>query len=122
MASEGAISSCLCLITFWTTDSDFWTTFSPFLHSRKSQQTNNILLRENEQVITDKQSIANIFNRHFVNVTSDIEEPKSNCNGNFEDHPSISAILESLPDNASSKFDFTLCDTVIVENAYRKFE
>ena len=73
-------------------------------------------------MITNKQSIANILNRHFVNVTSDIEEPKSNCNANFEDHPSISAILESLPDNVSSKFDFTLCNTVIVENAYRKFE
>ena len=66
-------------------------------------------------MITDKQSIANIFNKHFVNVTSDIEEPKSNCNANFEDHPSISAVLESLPDSASSKFDFTLCNTVIVE-------
>ena len=98
----------------------FWTTFSPFLHPCKSQQTNNILLRENERVITDKQSIANIFNNHFVKATSDIEEPKSNCGANFEDHPSISVILANLPGDASSNFDFTLCNTVIVEKCLQE--
>lgn len=41
--------------------------------------------------------------------------PESNCGANFEDHPSISAILANLPGDASSNFDFTLCNTVIVE-------
>ena len=85
----------------------FWTTFRPFLHSRKSQQA-NIFLRENGRVITDKQSIDNIFNKHFMNITSNIKEPVSDCDANFEDHPSISAILTSLPEDASSSFDFTL--------------
>ena len=76
----------------------FWTTFRPFLHSRKSQQANNVFLSENDRVITDKQSIANIFNKHFVNITSDIKEPESNRGANFEDHPSISAILANLPE------------------------
>ena len=76
----------------------FWTTFRPFLHSHKSQQANNVFLSENDRVITDKQSIANIFNKHFVNITSDIREPESNCGANFEDHPSISAILANLPE------------------------
>ena len=44
----------------------FWTTFRPFLHSRKSQQANSVFLSENDRVITDKQSIANIFNKHFL--------------------------------------------------------
>ena len=71
-------------------------------------------------MITDKQSIANIFNKHFVNITSDIKEPKSNCSANFEDHPSISAILANLPEDASSNFDFTLCNTVIVEKCLQE--
>ena len=70
----------------------FWTTFHPFLHSRKSQQANNVFLSENDRV-----TIANIFNKHFVNITSDIKEPESNRGANFEDHPSISA-LTNLPE------------------------
>ena len=77
----------------------FWTTFRPFLHSRKSQQANNVFLSENDRVVTDKQSIANIFNKHFVNITtSDIKEPESNRGANFEDYPSISAILAKIPE------------------------
>ena len=44
-------------------------------------------------------SIANIFNKHFVNITSDIKDPESKSGANFEeDHPSISAILANLPE------------------------
>lgn len=45
---------------------DFWNAYRPFLHSKKSKQANDIILKENEAVITDKKKIADLFNEHFI--------------------------------------------------------
>lgn len=71
----------------------FWTSFQPFLHSGKSKQVNDILLKKEDHLVTNKQFIANIFNKYLVNIASNIKEPVRSCNANFEDHLSISTIL-----------------------------
>lgn len=91
-------------------------------NSRKSKQVNNVLLKEEDRLLTNKQSIANIFNKYFVNIASNIKEPVSNCNANFEDHPRISTILTSFPEDASLNFGFTFINDVIVEKCLQEIK
>ena len=37
---------------------EFWDTYRPFLHSRKSTQANDIILKEHDVVVTDKKQMA----------------------------------------------------------------
>jgi len=65
------------------------------MHSRKSKQANDILLKEQNTVISDKQQIADTFNDHFVNIA--IGAPEINEHDFGEDlteHPSIIAIQD----------------------------
>ena len=40
---------------------EFWDTYRPFLHSRKSTQANDIILKEHDVVITDKKQMAELL-------------------------------------------------------------
>ena len=44
----------------------FRETYLPFMHSRSSKQANDITLIENDEVITDKNELAELFNNYFV--------------------------------------------------------
>ena len=52
-------------------DKTFWNTISPFMSDKKSK-TSNIILHENDQIITDKSQVCDIFNDYFVNIASSI--------------------------------------------------
>ena len=49
----------------------FWKTIKPFLIS-KQPSNNNIILKENEKIITDESEICDIFNEFFSYVAVDI--------------------------------------------------
>ena len=53
----------------------FWNTYRPFLHLRRGLKSNDIILKEDAEIITDKSRIANIFNDYFVNIANHIEAP-----------------------------------------------
>ena len=73
---------------------EFWDTYRPFLHSRKSTQANDIILKEHDVVITDKKQIAELFNSYFVNIADGVPEITEQIYGKgFDAHPSIQAIL-----------------------------
>ena len=60
------------------------------------QAYNDITLRENDSVITDKKQIAGIFNDHFVHLVEGIcESDKQDLGTGFSDHPSVRAILDN---------------------------
>lgn len=90
------------------------------IQANHSRPCNNVFSGVNDRVITDKPSIANVFNKHFVNITSDTKELESNFGANFEDHPGISVILANVPEDASSNFNFTLFNTVTVEKCLQE--
>ena len=48
---------------------EFWSTFRPFLHT-KSKQANDIILKENDRIISDKKEIANLLNDYFVHINN----------------------------------------------------
>jgi len=76
---------------------DFWNVYCSFLHCKKPKQAyNDITLRENDSVITDKKQIAGIFNDHFVHLVEGIcEIDEQDLGTDFSDHPSIKAILDN---------------------------
>ena len=50
---------------------EFWSTFRPFLHP-KSRQANDITLKEEDRIITDKKEIAELFNEHFAHISNNV--------------------------------------------------
>ncbi|RMX59939.1 hypothetical protein pdam_00001097 [Pocillopora damicornis] len=74
---------------------EFWDTYRPFLHSRKSTQANDIILKEHDVVITDKNKWRS-FNSYFVNVADGVPEITEQSYGKELDaHPSIQAIFNN---------------------------
>ncbi|CAB4003053.1 Hypothetical predicted protein, partial [Paramuricea clavata] len=50
---------------------EFWNAYRPFLHS-KSKQANDIVLKDNGVVISEKGEIAELFNENFLKVADDV--------------------------------------------------
>lgn len=72
---------------------NFWNTFRPFLHRRKSFKANDIILKENECIMTGKSEIANVFNDYFRNIAGHIDSPSEvDYGAGFQNHPSVLAI------------------------------
>ena len=83
---------------------EFWNAYRPFLHG-KTKQANDIIIKENDVVISDKREIAKIFNAHFIQIADDVPLMKETDYGqHFENHPSIKAIHEK-----NSATDAPLC-------------
>ena len=84
----------------------FWKTIKPFFND-KGLNTNKILLKENDDLISDESSVANIFNDFFTNTASNLQlkndfKSYKDFNMNdllmrFKDHPSIKKIDEIFP-------------------------
>ena len=50
-----------------------WSTFLPFFHT-KSEQANDIILKENNRIISDKKEIANLLNDYFDHIADSMPE------------------------------------------------
>ncbi len=90
----------------------FWKTVKPLL-SDTACPMDNVMLQENDTVITDKDQICNVFNEYFVNVADDLSEPSSVSVDDslehicrvYDDHPSIKMIREKSVD-IDHEFEF----------------
>ena len=49
----------------------FWKKMKPFF-SVKSLQTNNIIFKDKNRLVTEISVIANTFNNHFINITNNL--------------------------------------------------
>lgn len=95
---------------------EFWNAYRPFLHG-KTKQANDIILEENNVVITEKNGVAELFNNHFIQVANSVARINDSDYGqDFENHPSILAIHEHYRDiNTPLSFDFHCTNGVQVE-------
>ena len=74
---------------------DFWDAYRPFIHSKKIKQANDIILKENDAVVSDKKEISELFNDHFVHIVDGVAEINEVDYGeDFANHSSIKAIHE----------------------------
>ena len=97
---------------------EFWNAYRPFLHG-KTKQANDIIITENNDVITDKREIAELFNGHFIQIADCVPMMKeTDCGQHFENHPSIIAIYENIKaTEAPLCFNFELINQAQVERA-----
>ena len=78
-------------------------TSKPFLSKKGSDGGSEVILCEDDRVISDQAEVCTIFNSFFANVATDIGK---DCHiDNMEDHPSIQKIKQNLPTN-TPKFSF----------------
>ena len=86
----------------------FWPTIKPFINSQYNFKE-HIILREEDDIINDAESVAKIFNEYFTKIASGISYddliPDDYDNDDvlialiakYESHPSILSIKSSLP-------------------------
>ena len=84
-------------------DKDFWQMISPFMSNKRSTFGQDIILNENNQLIVEAKSVADIFNNHFTNIASNIgfdDEIISTADAiaKHAQHPSVLKILGRFSD------------------------
>ena len=85
---------------------DFWPAIKPFLSKKGSDGGNEIILCENEKIVSNQSEVCEIFNEHFVNVAKDIGRNAPHYKSDFLDHPSILKISQNLNATDCQKFSF----------------
>ena len=83
----------------------------PFF-SDKGLETNNIILKGKDELITDSSTLANLFNNYFINITNTLKLKKppskfqslSKLLTHYKDHLSIQKIKETF--KIKEKFEF----------------
>jgi len=99
-----------------------WNTYWLFLHSRRAYKSNDIILKEGEEIITDKASIAETFNDYYINIANHIEMPTFHEYGQeLVSHPSVNAIEQNRRPLWSrvTGFSFSPCNSIVVEQILR---
>ncbi|CAC5422127.1 unnamed protein product [Mytilus coruscus] len=96
---------------------DFWPTVKSFLTNKGNVQQKETVLSENNVLITKQEEVCEIFNDYFVNVAKNIGSSQRKVD---DDHPSILAIKDNLPDLDQNSFTFSPIDQDFVEKRIRK--
>ena len=89
----------------------FWKKVKPFF-SDKGLETNNIILKGKNELITDSSTLANLFKYYFINITNTLKLKKSPSKfqslsklvTHYKDHLSIQKIKETF--KIKEKFEF----------------
>ena len=92
----------------------FWQTIKPFITNKSGISNNNIMIIENDSLVTDDKKLATVFNDYYINIiekssgikqnfinygnVKNKKEIVENIVKNFENHPSIIKIKESNTD------------------------
>ena len=85
---------------------DFRPTIKPFLPKKGSGGGSEIILSENDKIISDQKEVCNVFNSYFVNVAKDIGKDCTQYDRDFSTHPSIQNILKNCHFCDKKKFSF----------------
>ena len=94
---------------------NFWPTIKPFL-SNKNRNMSNIMLCENDAIVNDLVSVANIFNKYFTDIADKIgfndpipvdyrnDDVFWSMVSKYDNHPSIIAIKGNISGSMSFEF------------------
>ena len=97
---------------------DFWPTVKPFLTNKGNVHQKETVLSENNVLITKQEEVCEIFNDYFVNVAKNIGSSQIKVD---DDHPSILAIKDNIPDLDQNNFTFSpIVIKTLLRNVYVK--
>ena len=97
---------------------DFWPTIKPFLSSKSSKNDCDIILLENDTLISDQKEVSGLLNEFYINIAKEIGiESQSQ---DLENHPSIKAIIENSPEEGYNSFNFKPVDHTQVSKSIKK--
>ena len=101
----------------------FWIVIKPFTHSKKNSGDNTITLKEDNEVITNSNIIALMFNDHFSKIQNNsVDYPViGNHYCSTDSHPSICAIRNNCPTCIKS-FYFQLISPAEVQQLLGKLD
>ena len=84
-----------------TSPKDFWKCFRPFFTDKSANNSTDVILKENNKLISDKEQVCNIMNELFVSIADDIGKPVNikqdqlfNVINGYNNHSSIIKIRE----------------------------
>ena len=98
-----------------TDNKKFWRTIKPFF-SNKGLNSNKLMLREKDVVVSDEKALVTLMNNYFVDITGDLELKRDsesiydtpatmyNIKKKFQDHQSILKIRKAF--NVTDLFSF----------------
>ena len=96
-----------------STSKSFFKTISPYISDKKLQNGRMIILRENENIVTQSSEVADIFNTYYMSLAEYEGTPDSLCDVSLEDivvkhssHPSISLIKHTMHKHNIFNFSF----------------
>ena len=103
----------------------FWKTIKPFF-SNKGLNSNKLMLKENNRLITEEKELATVMNTFFVNITKSLDLKKDDDSSlnpmnseNISDilqkhknHPSVQDISQTFTTNKKFSFEFVTEDLV----------
>ena len=103
----------------------FWKVVKPSF-SDKVIKNNNIILVENDQIISKEVELAEVFNNYFGNIVKNLNiesrelknldiDPVINAIKNYQNHPSIKKIEASLEQKETFSFNLSSFDNVFEE-------
>ena len=95
------------------TNKSFWKFIKPFLKNKSCHAQNDILLIQNNEIITEEKDLAETFNKHYINIVKKPSRIKPvnvaiihNLRGNdtvinviiedYKNHPSVMKIKEII--------------------------
>ena len=76
-------------------DPNVWPTIKSFLSKKGSGGGSEIIISENDKIISDQKEECNVFSSYFVNVAKDIGKDCKQYGRDFFTHPSIQNILKN---------------------------
>ena len=84
---------------------DFWPNIKPFLSSKAAKNSADIILMENNCLVSDQTEVCNILNDFYINIAQEIGINNQQADSSAM-HPSIQAIKDNSPFGGYDTFAF----------------
>ena len=103
------------------TSKSFWKFMKPFLKNKSCHAQNDIMLIQNNEIITEEKYLVEIFNKYYINIVEkssgikpvNIAMMHNICDNNtaiyviieaYKNHPSVTKVKEIIEKNTTKRF------------------
>ena len=117
------------------TNKEFWKTIRPFLTNKGCLENTDIMLINDDEIVTDDKTLAKTFNEHYINIverSSGLKPEKMEFENSlntrnilhsiidrYKNHPSILKIKSEVSSKSCSDSDFS-CNILVTSDEVEK--